>query len=355
MRLAAGRDCARPAGARGGAAARPPASPVHLFASFARPRHGRRGSARGPDPRARPRDVLKIGQSVFSGGNPTAVVLKIGQSVFPGSGPQAPGARARPAAPLLAFRETAVRTGGVSFFRRAKPRGAGPGGAAAAPKSGRPTIHFGRFSAHRPPSGCRKTHCGQFSAHPAGGEGLEGRIAPGLGVVSAAGASIRAAPVVKTRVHCRVESRKVRLRGQNRPSLEANAADRPRIPAREPPAPATATAKPQFRKPRQEAWSKPAFSVPTAKAGFDHGAPGRGRRLADRDLATAPLRALAGRPRARPAASRTKPAPIAAGRSTGATPQNPAAAAGPSPYAPAICGGFVRRIRRWANHEQQGR
>ena len=63
------------------------------------------------------------------------------------------------------FSETAGQTGAIAFLARRGGRDAGPNAAAATPESDCPTIHFGRFSAHRPPSGCPKTHCARFSAH----------------------------------------------------------------------------------------------------------------------------------------------------------------------------------------------
>ena len=65
--------------------------------------------------------------------------------------------------------------------------------------------------------------------------------------------------------------------------------------------------------------------------------------------------APAGLMRAQPAASRTKPAPIAAGRTPPQAQRHPQARRGPNSYVPAICGGFVRRTPRWTNHGQQGR
>ena len=223
------------------------------------------------------RDVLKIDQNVFPGRKTTAVVLKIGQSVFLGRGLQAPDARARVAAPFRPPMKPQVRRG-ISSWWRAEQHEAGLGDAAAGPKSPRPVTHSARFSAQRPPSGCRKTHFGRFSAHdPADGGDPEGRRRPprprgGLPLRRCGrGASLQNATLVKTPVHWRMESRKTRLRGQKRLSLEANPADRPRIPARGVFAPVTSAAKPQFRGPCQEAWPKPALSVPTVEAGFDHG------------------------------------------------------------------------------------
>ena len=67
------------------------------------------------------------------------------------------------------------------------------------------------------------------------------------------------------------------------------------------------------------------------------------------------LRAPAGRMRLRPEASRTKPAPIAAGRPRPQPAHPPLAQHSPNPHDQAICGGFVRRTRRSQNHKQQGR
>ena len=81
----------------------------------------------------------------------------------------------------------------------------------------------------------------------------------------------RSGALVKTRLRWREESRKTARFGQNRRSLEANRpvwfGNAPFWPAGRfgPPA------KPQIRRPRPGEWSKPAFSVPTVKAGFDHG------------------------------------------------------------------------------------
>ena len=80
-----------------------------------------------------------------------------------------------------------------------------------------------------------------------------------------------APPVVKTGVHWREESRKTFLRGQNRPSLEANWPVSPGDPPLRPSSSSGLPAKPQFRGSPLDAWSKSAFSVPTVKAGFDHG------------------------------------------------------------------------------------
>ena len=81
----------------------------------------------------------------------------------------------------------------------------------------------------------------------------------------------RAAALVKTRFHWREESRKAALHGQKRPSLEANRPVRPGNPPRRLPKRFGPAAKPQFRTSRLDVWSKPAFSVPTVKALFDHG------------------------------------------------------------------------------------
>ena len=215
------------------------------------------------------------------------------------------------------------------------------------------------FSTTAPSEPPENTLCPIFSTY-CGQRGLGRAAAPTAPVRDARhgrNASWPNAVVVKTRVYWRVESRKIRLYGQNRPSLEVNAAERPRIPACESPAPVAAAAKPQFRRPRPEAWSKLAFSVPTVKAGFDHGAPqlaAETRRLRGA-AAPAPPRAPAGRAQPQPEASRTKPAPIAAGHDAAARRTPTAAAARPRPVSPAICGGFVRRTRRWTNHEQPGR
>ena len=64
--------------------------------------------------------------------------------------------------------------------------------------------------------------------------------------------------------------------------------------------------------------------------------------------------APAGRMRARPAASRTKPAPIAAGWCIAASCPPMAVAVRPQPVYTAICGGFVRRTCWSANHKPAG-
>ena len=81
----------------------------------------------------------------------------------------------------------------------------------------------------------------------------------------------RGGALVKTRLHWREESQKTALRGQNRRSLEANRPIRPENQPRRTAGRFGFLAKPQLRRPRSDAWSKPAFSVPTVKAGFDHG------------------------------------------------------------------------------------
>ena len=205
-----------------------------------------------------------------------------------------------------AFWETAGQTGDIILVARRAARG-GPGrrrqGAEIAPPGDTLCPIFSTTAPFRLPE---NTFWPIFSTSPAVGTGLKRRpaletvrqlrphprCAPDAGrsayardlqarrlrtrlrrAATAAGASARAAPVVKTRVHWRERSRKTRLCGQSRPSLEANGTDRPRIPARRPPATAAAAAKPQLRRPHPAEWSKPAFSVPTVKAGFDHGAP----------------------------------------------------------------------------------
>ena len=80
----------------------------------------------------------------------------------------------------------------------------------------------------------------------------------------------RGGALVKTRLHWREESQKTALRGQNRRSLEANRPIRPGNQPRRTAGRFGLLAKPQLRRPRSDAWSKPAFSVPTVKAGFDH-------------------------------------------------------------------------------------
>ena len=81
----------------------------------------------------------------------------------------------------------------------------------------------------------------------------------------------RGGVLVKTCFHWREESRKTVLRGQNRRSLEANRTVWPGNTPRRPPGRFGFPTKPLIIGTRLDAWSKPAFSVPTAKAGFDHG------------------------------------------------------------------------------------
>ena len=160
----AGADPTRGACRRG---ARPPHAADtlrHLPASWRPPRGARRLRARAGHPGNTSRNVLKIDQNVFPGRKTTAVVLKIGQSVFLGRGLQTPGARARVAGARMPSEKPQVGRR-VSFSRSARPCEAGPGDAAAGPKSLRPETHSARFSAQRPLSGCRKTHFGRFSAH----------------------------------------------------------------------------------------------------------------------------------------------------------------------------------------------
>ena len=219
--------------------------------------------------------------------------------------------------------------------------------------------------------------CPIFSTSSSGGTGPEGRVrlpASGLGGRAAAamragwavrpgarlrriraarlrrrlrGASRAGAALVKTPVHWRVESRKTLLRGQKRLSLEENPADRPRFSGGGASAPVAPAAKPQFRRPYQEAWSKLALSVPTVKAGFDHGGcrPARAARGAA-PRADVVRRAPAGRGCVQPEASRTKPAPIAARQGHPQPACPPRAPQGPDWRTAAICGGFVRRTRR---------
>ena len=61
------------------------------------------------------------------------------------------------------------------------------------------------------------------------------------------------------------------------------------------------------------------------------------------------------RGRAQPEASRTKPAPIASGPAWPQAARQRQARRSRDPHATAICGGFVRRTRRWTNHKKQGR
>ena len=131
----------------------------------ARPPHdARRLRARSRHPGHAPRVVLKTGQSVFAGQKQSAVVLKNGQNVFSGRSLRTPRARSKAASAFLSSAKQQVRRG-LSLSSRAGGRDAGPNAAAAAPESGCPTIHFGRFSAHRPLSGCPAIHCARFSAH----------------------------------------------------------------------------------------------------------------------------------------------------------------------------------------------
>ena len=176
--------------------------------------------------------------------------------------------------PLHAFWETAGQDGGIVLVARRAARG-GSGrrrrGAEIAPPGDALCPIFSTTTPFRLPE---NTLWSIFSTCSAVGSGLEG--CPTLGEVRPLRPRSRCAPgpaatLVKTPVRWRVESRKTRLRGQKRLPLEANPADRLRIPARGAFAPVAAAAKPQFRGPYQEAWSKPALSVPTVKAGFDHG------------------------------------------------------------------------------------
>ena len=176
---------------------------------------------------------------------------------------------------LLTSGETAGRTGAVIFLARWMER-FGSGRRRRRAEIGVPeNTLWPIFSTTAPSEPPENTLCPIFSTY-CGQRGLGRAAAPTAPVRDARhgrNASWPNAVVVKTRVYWRVESRKIRLYGQNRPSLEVNAAERPRIPACESPAPVAAAAKPQFRRPCIEAWSKPAFSVPTVDASFDHGTP----------------------------------------------------------------------------------
>ena len=189
---------------------------------------------------------------------------------------------------LYAFWDTAGQAGGIVLAARRAARG-GPGRRRREAEIGLPDNTLCPIFSTTPPFRLpENTLWPFFSTFPRSRRSPE-RGASDPGAAPAAGASIHAAPVVKTRVHWRVESRKTRLRGQNRPSLEANPVQRPRFSVGGTSAPVAPAEKPQFRRPYQQTWSKPAFSVPTVKAGFDHGgADPRGRG------------ALMGRPRARP-------------------------------------------------------
>ena len=127
-------------------------------------RGARRTRARAGRPGHVSRNVLKIDQSVFSGGKTTAIVLKIGQSVFLGTGLRASGACARGVGPFAPSEKPQVGRG-LSFSWGARRSGSAPSGAAAEPELESPKIHFGRFSAQRPLPNRRKIHSARFSAH----------------------------------------------------------------------------------------------------------------------------------------------------------------------------------------------
>ena len=211
--------------------------------------------------------------------------------------------------PLHAFWETAGQAGDIIFSARKAARG-GSGRRRRGAEVGLPDNTLCPiFSTTTPFRLPENALWSIFSTCSAGGTGLKGRLS--LGAVrplrprprraSGAGRPVRASGLQVRRLRTRLR-RAAEGSCRMRPAFAARSwsklaftggwnhgkhasvvkngsrwrqtpADRPRFSGGGTSAPVAPAAKPQFRRPYQEAWSKPAFSVPTAKAGFDHGAP----------------------------------------------------------------------------------